>query len=233
MGRKKKKDGPSNDGLWLVTFTDLMTLLLTFLVLLLSMATMDNTVISKINPFKERTGVMNPSSLGKISQRIVMAQKIMEKPVDIIFEKDRIKDLLFPDDVMPPEINRSDLENNLKILAKNDGVALVIADKLLFEYDQARLSVTAIPILQQIGDLLKLTSSDVVISGFAEPTEANPEELAGDRAIGVLMQFESAGLPSRRFAIAAYVGRPDIELKDFPARRVEIFIKTSKPLGGY
>lgn len=41
MGRKKKKDEGSGIPLWLITFTDLMTLMLTFFVLLVSMAKVD------------------------------------------------------------------------------------------------------------------------------------------------------------------------------------------------
>ncbi len=41
MGRKKKQAAGDDQPAWLVTFTDLMTLLLTFFVLLVSMATLD------------------------------------------------------------------------------------------------------------------------------------------------------------------------------------------------
>lgn len=41
MGRKKKQQEPDGIPLWLITFTDLMTLMLTFFVLLVSMAKVD------------------------------------------------------------------------------------------------------------------------------------------------------------------------------------------------
>ena len=41
MARKKKFDPGTGDPAWLVTFTDMMTLMLTFFVLLVSMSVMD------------------------------------------------------------------------------------------------------------------------------------------------------------------------------------------------
>ena len=46
---KKEKKGPSGAPKWVVTFADLMSLLLTFFVLLLSMSTIDATKFRKIN----------------------------------------------------------------------------------------------------------------------------------------------------------------------------------------
>ena len=217
----------------MVTFSDMMTLLLTFFVLLLTMASMDRNTISKINPFKERIGIMNQSAKGKVSQRIIMVQKMIEDPMNMILERQRIKDLLFPDDVIPPDINRAELEANIKVLASKEGVALVLSDRLLFDKGQAQLSATALALLSQVRDLLSLSDSDVVISGFAEADEQNPDELAGERAMAVLLYMRAAGLPANRFAIASYADRPDLTLNNFPNRRVEIFIKTVRQIGGY
>ena len=234
MARKKKRGGGAGEtGSWLVTFSDLMTLLLTFFVLLLTMASMDRNTIAKINPFKERIGIMHQSSKGKVSQRIIMVQKMIEDPMNMILERQRLKDLLFPDDVIPPDINRAELEANIKVLASKEGVALVLSDRLLFDKGQAQLSATALALLSQVRDLLSLSDSDVVISGFAEADEQNPEELAAERAMAVLMHMRAAGLPANRFAIAAYADRLDLALNNFPNRRVEIFIKTVRLIGGY
>ena len=49
MARKKKKKGGEGLAAWLVTFSDLVTLLLTFFVLLLSMASMDRVMLSRMS----------------------------------------------------------------------------------------------------------------------------------------------------------------------------------------
>lgn len=232
MARKQKKaiDGPSSA--WLVTFSDLMTLLLTFFVLLLSMSSMDRTTISKITPFKESVGVMHHSARGKVQQRILLVTRLIDNPQDLMLERNKIRDLLFPDEVLPKDINSATLDENLKILTANNGVALVFSDKILFERGRANLTPAAIALLDQVRSMLEISDSDVIISGYAEPSEYQADDLASQRALAVLAQFINAGLAKDRFAVGAYVQEPD-PTRGLAGRRVEIFVKTVRVLGEY
>ena len=109
-----------------------MTLLLTFFVLLLSMASMDRNVLTKINLFTRDVAMSFPRAAGRIPQRIRFITDLLDNPWDILEKPDRIKDLLFPDDILPKDISTSTLEENMKVLVKPEGVALVLTDKLLF-----------------------------------------------------------------------------------------------------
>ena len=101
MAKREKKPPRLKPVMWLVTFSDLVTLLLTFFVLLLSMSSMDKSVLTRINPFQTDVAHMSPKGSGKVPARINMVVPLLENPFDVMKKKNRIKDLLFPHDVLP------------------------------------------------------------------------------------------------------------------------------------
>ena len=240
MARKKKEACPPL-ALWLVTFSDLVTLLLTFFVLLLTMSSMDNAVLTKVTLHTADLGLLDKRGSGRATAKERLLAELMEKPWEVLDKKQRIKDLLFPDDILPEEIDKSDLDKNLEILAKPDGVALVFTDKLLFEPGRAELTPGGQFLMDQLVPMMSHTPAPINVSGYADATDqgADPYALSGDRALAVLAYLARAGIPQRRFSLSAYGadvpvtderGRP----VDAPMnRRVEILLKTARPVGGY
>jgi len=240
MARKKKKVCPPL-ALWLVTFSDLVTLLLTFFVLLLTMASMDNAILTKVTLHTADLGLLDKRGSGRVGVKERLVVELMEKPWEVMDKKQRIKDLLFPDDVMPEEISKADLDENLKILAKNDGVALVFTDKLLFSSGSSELSAEGEYIIDRLVPMMTMTTAPINIAGYTDATDNSetPLQLSGDRALSVLSFLVSAGVPNNRFSLSAYggdypavdeLGRP---VKSDMNRRVEILLKTARPIGGY
>lgn len=241
MARKKKKGGGvAGDG-WLVTFGDLVTLLLTFFVLLLSMSSMDKSILTKITFFAEDLGALSIKSAGRVPQRIKLIIDALEKPWEILEKQERLKDLLFPDDVIPPEINRATLMDNLEVLQRPEGVALVLTDKLLFPSGGAELNPAAHQLLAVVGEVLQFMTAPVNISGYTDDAGGQAEfnyVLSGQRALAVLKSFLSQGLPDERFSVSGY--GPNWPLADNASpegrarnRRVEILLKTTPWLGAY
>lgn len=241
MGRKKKKSaGVAGDG-WLVTFGDLVTLLLTFFVLLLSMSSMDKSVLTKITFFTDDLGQLSVRSAGRIPQRIKMIIEALEKPWEILDKQERLKDMMFPDDVIPPEISRSTLLENLEVLQRPEGVALVLTDKLLFREGGSELDPAAKQLLAVVGEVMGFMEAPVNISGYTDSvggeTEANLA-LSGERALSVLDYFLELGLPNERFSVSGYgpfwpVADNETSAGRAKNRRVEILLKTTPWLGAY
>jgi len=238
---KKKKLVCKPLELWLVTFSDLVTLLLTFFVLLLTMSSMDNAVLTRVTLHTADLGVLDKRGSGRVTARERLLADLMEKPWEVLDKKQRIKDLLFPDDLLPEDIGKSELDKNLEILAKPDGVALVFTDKLLFEPDSAVLSARGEFLIKELVPMMTHTPAPINVSGYADVTDGggDPYALSGDRALAVLTCLVKAGLPDRRFSISAYGadvpvtderGRP---VESAMNRRVEILLKTARPVGGY
>ena len=120
MGKKKRETCPPL-ALWLVTFSDLMTLLLTFFVLLLTMASMDNAILTTVTLTTADLGLLDKRGSGRVNAKDRLVVDLMEKPWEVLDKKDRIKDLLFPDDILPEELDKSTVDDNLDVLARQDG----------------------------------------------------------------------------------------------------------------
>ncbi|WP_272699166.1 OmpA/MotB family protein [Desulfovibrio sp. Fe33] len=241
MARKKKEEPCPPLALWLVTFSDLMTLLLTFFVLLLSMASMDNAILTKVTLTTADLGLLDKRGSGRVNVKDRLVVELMEKPWEVLDKQQRIKDLLFPDDTLPDEISKSRLDDNLDVLAKQDGVALVFSDQILFAPGAAELSDGGRFLMDRLVPMMTQTDAPINVAGFTDASDAarTPLELSGDRALAVLAYLVDKGVPNSRFSLSAYgdafpvvdgTGRATASPKN---RRVEILLKTARPIGGY
>ena len=243
MARKKKGGGGggSSDG-WLVTFSDLMTLLLTFFVLLLSMSSMDKSTLSKISASSANADVIPFGGAGKVPDRIIQVVKMLEESDMILRHRDRIKDLLFPNELLPQELALGALDENLRILAHSEGVVIVLTEGILFPGSAFELHATGKKLLEILLPFLYYTNADINISGYTDDREARPDmdnyELSGKRAMSVLAFFLQSKLPTTRFSISGY--GPDRPLEPGVSeknraqnRRVELLVKTTQWVGRY
>ncbi|WP_320171566.1 OmpA family protein [Maridesulfovibrio sp.] len=242
MGRDKVKKPPDPGGGWLVTFSDLVTLLLTFFVLLLSMASMDQSFITRVTIMPAELGFLAERGAGRVTAKVKLVSEFLERPWEVMERQDRIKDLLFPDDVLPPDMDRATLDENLKVLAKPEGVALVLTDKLMFPLGEARLDESAKILLYQLIPVLEyLGSADINIAGYTDNVggmSADNFQLSGDRAMSVLTFFAEQGIKNARMSVSAYGPALPMYSNTTPEgraqnRRVEILIKTTPHMGGY
>lgn len=239
--RSRKKSGGAPKDAWLITFSDLMTLLLTFFVLLLSMSSMDRSYISRVTVFVSDVSLMTQRSAGRIPTTMQIVIELLENPREAVRKQKRIKDLLFPDDIMPSAIDRATLEENLQILARDEGVALVLSDKLLFDLGQAELKPLAKPVLERIGEVLAYMTAPVNVAGHSDSVGGRSlanYELSERRALGVLDFYLDYGLDPRRMSVSAYGPDQPLVEGDGPRawdknRRVEILVKTTTAIGGY
>ena len=242
MARRKKKGGGGGGGQgWLVTFSDLMTLLLTFFVLLLSMSSMDRTLLTRISAMKSDLAVIAHSGSGRIPDNIKLLLEIVNDPRSILEKRDRIKDLLFPNDILPPELPAGTLDENLLILAHPEGVVIVLTEGLLFGQGEYSLNPTGKRMLEALLPFLHYTTADVNISGHTDNTPMqNPDNytLSTLRAMAALEYFLQQQLPPVRFSISGYGADKPLFPNDSPKhqgqnRRVELLVKTTQWLGRY
>ena len=242
MGKKKTKEVCPPLALWLVTFSDLMTLLLTFFVLLLTMASMDNAILTTVQLSTADLGLLDKRGSGRVNAKERLVVELMEKPWEVLDKADRIKDLLFPDDILPEEIDKSTLNRNLDVLARQEGVALVFTGDILFTEGGTQLSDRGKFLIGRLAPMMTQTEAPINVAGHADTTEAagNMYELSGDRALSVLTYLVELGVPNKRFSLSAYgdhfpvvddLGRPVAD--SAKNRRVEILLKTARPIGGY
>ena len=245
MARPKKKHSAPGSA-WMITFADLVTLLLTFFVLLLSMSSLTISSFNQVNTFFAPMNFISQSGPGRVPQRIELILEQLREVDNAEFKPERIKDLLFPLDQLPPEMDRGKLEKNLQVLKTDEGIVIVMTDSLLFEYGNYQLSEENRKFLRPLYDVLLYSNSDINISGHTDDRQILPMsnyQLSGLRAMAVLEFFlveanASKALSPSRFSISGYgADRPvDTNNTEFGRsrnRRVEILLKSDQWLGSY
>ena len=221
---------------WMVTFADPMTLLLTFFVLLLSMSSMDRSILhDAVSHFVGDMGLATKKGAGRIPPKFELVQELIENPAELLHNPQRLKDLLFPDDVLPEGMARSTLDQNLQVLARPEGVALVLSDGLLFASGGSELGPDSRRILSEFAKFLASTAMPVNVAGYTDNVPGTQKDnyvLSTERAMAVLGFFLDSGFDPGRFSVSAYGeafplgdnATPEGRAKN---RRVEILLKTS------
>ncbi len=240
MARRRKSGGGGGGEGWLVTFSDLMTLLLTFFVLLLSMSSMDQTLISRISAFSSNVSPISVSGPGRVPDRIRMVLAMLRQPASVLEKQDRIKDLLFPNDILPPELDAGTLKENLRILEHPEGVVLVLSDSLLFTPGSAEIPAKGRAVLEALTPLLHYSSADLNIAGHTDDEKGDIDNytLSAHRSLAVLEFFLERKFAASRFSISAYGPDRPLDKNDTTEgrtrnRRVELLLKTTQWLGRY
>lgn len=234
--KRKRSDSAAPGATWLVTFADLMTLLLSFFVLLLSMSSMDKSILRDVvSHFVGDMGLAPKKGAGRITTKFEFMDRIMASPAEALNDPQRIKDLLFPDEILPEGMARSTLDENLQVLVRPEGVALVLSDGLLFETGESALKDDSRKLLAEFARFLASVTMPVNVSGYTDNVPSNRMDnyaLSAQRAMSVLSFFLEQGFDPRRFSVSAYADAFPLGDNDTPEgraknRRVEILLKTT------
>ncbi len=222
---------------WMTTFSDLVTLLLTFFVLLFSFNAMDDKKLEAMfGNFSAASGVMSFKEYRKIARPKEMLIEELQSFINRRLEEVEKKRTGMDTD----EIVSSELEGSgdyLDILPLRDGFKMVFGAEMFFPSAEAEMREEMRPVLQKIADFLRSTRSQVYIEGHTDsiPLRQGPyasnEELSTARALSIVeFLIKEAEVPSS--AVAA-VGLGDTRPRASNAdpsgrtrnRRVEIICK--------
>ena len=191
---------------WMVTFSDLLQLLITFFVLLISMSSMDAKVIKEMfNVFSGAAGALNltessrysdidvvpsftPNSVGwdELKEVITYDQEIAESRK--LLEKEA-KTLLITIEA-----------SGVDVINRGEDVALSVSDESMFEKGSVEIKKSLYPILNRIAGILAISKNNISIEGHTDdiPTVGKyvPSnwELSAARALAVYNYLMSTGL---------------------------------------
>lgn len=186
---------------WMVTFSDLITLILVFFILLFSMSQIDlQKFKAAVDSIQKEGGGLQPDQTS--------IEKKNTSPADAKKQEDQQDQLL-------KKVNTYIKDNHLKaqMTAKRDerGVVLVLQEAVLFDSGEAKVLKNAETLLHQIAVLLQTIPNDIQVEGHTDSrnisTYRYPSnwELSAARASGVIQYFTSKEkLPSKRFIAVGY-----------------------------
>jgi len=220
---------------WLVTFSDLITLLLTFFVLLLSMSSMDKKIVREsLHLFGWDLGYVSRAGAGRIPTKYEFVVELLQRPWEFRDHEERVRDLLFPDEVLPKEIQRSTVEESVRFLERPEGLAILLTEDLLFPLGGFALTDPAKAILAQLAPLMQVAPNDINISGHTDNLPGRTmdnDTLSALRGMAVLEWLLELGVPDVRLSVSGYGERLPVADNASPEgralnRRVEILFKT-------
>ena len=202
---------------WLLTYGDMMTLLLTFFVLLFSMSTIDPV---KLEMFSNSMG----KALGKKKTKTYSLSEIYKQVVQVV--------------------EQENLKNVIEVETSPRGVAIKIPSEITFESGSAVLDPRIYPILDKLEPLIRKSVFPIAVEGHTDnvPITSNTYpsnwELSSARACEVVKYYIRRGVDPKRFQAIGYAyTRPrapgktieeanSTEAKRAQNRRVEIVFLT-------
>lgn len=218
---RKKKQGPKGAPKWMVTFSDLMTLILVFFILLFSMSVVDANRFEAIaESFQERAIFDFYPSLIPFDNP-AEDRDVRDDPFDadvdpfeshMQMDEEEISEQL--DDLLM-EVNEfieeNDLTENISATRDDRGVVLVLQEQALFETAQAEILPQAEPFLEKVGTLVSTIPNTVKVEGHTDSRPINtfqfPSnwELSGARASSVIrFVLNNFDVDERRFLAVGY-----------------------------
>lgn len=211
----------------MVTYSDLVTLLLTFFVLLLSMANMDKIKFRQVaNSLRSAFGVMGQLDTINISPTIVETGVVKDDLIQRIYKRIKL------------QLNRLTINEDITLVKDRGAVILRVNDSILFGPGETALRPESHETLRKIAELVRPLPLQLRIQGHTDNSPvADPEvtnwDLSIFRAIAVLKFFEKEQLfPLDRMAAVGFgsqrpLGPNDTEENKALNRRVDFVLESS------
>jgi chemotaxis protein MotB len=162
MNHKKDNPGRINPYRWMTTYTDLVTLLLTFFVLLLSMAVItDQKRIEAMSSVMGAFGFKHggQSVLGSTSGTNVTANSAPIKEEDV--EMEVLKNI---------ELKNS-LHADMSVVREEERIIISLSNRLLFKPRSSVIEPNRIGLLSELKEVFKKSPSRIELRGYADPSE--------------------------------------------------------------
>ncbi len=198
---KPKKPDEGAPG-WMVTFADLMTLLLTFFVLLLSMSTLDNQKVKlALGSLRGALGVLEGGGQPREGRKeISKMTRLAQGEMKLMTTIERVTE------------QHLDKASNdmIQIGHKDEKVFVAIDDSLLFAPGSTEILPSAYPFLDDLAGAMVETKANAEFIGHAD--DSNPSgyydsnwEVAAARSLATLIYVENAGpVPGKRLKASTH-----------------------------
>lgn len=185
MARKSKQASEGASQKWMLTFSDMMTLLLTFFVLLFSMSSMDSEDLQKA--LEALQSAFSALELGTLGDRSTPQGSILDPSFRI-----RPDELMAAAQEMRGFIASMNLEDEAQVKKVERGLVVQLAEDALFDSGSAEVKKDLYPVLHKIALLATRLAKTVRVEGNSDSTKLTGGrfhsnlELSAYRAINVL-----------------------------------------------
>lgn len=221
----KKRESPR----WLVTFADMMTLLVALFVMLLSFAEIDSDSFRRnAGPISEAFNIIPIAPTLPKSQR----QDLRMGPSDAelrALQKAKLRALQKEEflDNLRTQMSREIAEAQVEVLEKGDQIIVRFPARSAFPSGSMELSPMILPALDKIARVLLVENKgQILVSGHTDNTPISTErirsnwDLSTQRAVSVVHHLlESAVIDPARITAQGFADSRPLEPNDTPERR--------------
>lgn len=234
--RKRESEESSGSGNWMTTYSDLMSLLLCFFVLLFAYSSLDTAKFREvISSLRGALGILD-SGPALLNENQL---PIHSNPVQQDYPTDRSLQITRVANRISALLEENGIDERVEVaIDYRRGVVIRFRDAVLFDFAKAEIRPESEAFLDRIASILRELPNDLIIEGHTDniPVKPNSEfdsnwDLSTQRAVRVLSYLlETAGVgPPERLSASGYgeyrpIVANDSELNRAQNRRVDIVV---------
>ena len=178
MGKKKRDDEKAGVPAWMTTYGDMMSLLLVFFILLVSVSNMEIEKLRQaaqsirgafgILPYQEQvrptpiqpptTQVRGETAHGRRSRAVARLQQV---------------------------VRENDLQNVIRVRENEQGVHITIGDPALFDTGKADVKPSVLPVLSQIAQMVRSGNENIRVEGHTDNVPIHNSEYASNWELSI------------------------------------------------
>lgn len=221
LGKRREREDPAGRWRWLITYADMVSLLLGFFVLLYGFSSMDQAKFKAVSESLRDAFGISRGAIISDADKDSLPQAMPANVSELI--------AAFKTAVQPIIA-----KNDLELEEGSDRVTIRIRDDILFEGRSIRLKDEVRPVLTEIRSVLERLPGEVVTSGYTDSSFVPDAQWPSDWALSaaraaVVLDFllDKSSIPHQKaYAVGYGSSRPKF-LDDTPEhmarnRRVEI-----------
>ncbi|MDN5346755.1 MAG: chemotaxis protein MotB [Clostridia bacterium] len=204
--KRREEDGAPT---WMTTYSDLMTLLLVFFVLLFSFSQIDIQKFRRFILSYQGRGILDRGTAPLAEPEPLPRQ--FPEGVNVESGSGQADQLLETYTQVREFLKANNMEDQVEVTYQRGGVALDIKERILFDSGKADLKPEAKNLLDKLAGLLRSLPNDIRVEGHTDSRPIHTVEfptnweLSAARAARVVRYFtEEHGLDPRRFMAVGY-----------------------------
>ena len=180
MAKDKNSAADADDGVdknaWMVTFSDLLTLMITFFVLLLSMSSMDDKKLKDMfSALEQDLGVLEMGEGGQTAMRGSPTLSYEFISQQLFQEMGIVRDLFkafTAEERLPINSLKGNIDFDKQVVLNERGLVITLADNILFGSGETTLRPESLVMIDRLAERFKKTKFLISIEGHSDSEPA-------------------------------------------------------------
>jgi chemotaxis protein MotB len=219
--RPEADEAPKGAPEWVVTFGDMMSLLLTFFVLLLSFSTMEAQQFKMVAGYmREAFGLQTQESYTGVPMGTTILSTDARQSTRADDEMDLVK-------AIRKEMERAGMTEHASVQVTERGVAVRLEGEVLFDSGRSKLKNDALQLVDQIAAMAAASEGEIEVEGHTDDIPISSTvypsnwELSSARAGAAARYLIAQGVPAGRIRAVGFADTRPVAPNDSAANRAK------------